>query len=290
MSGYIFSEAEPGERERLDVMARLWDPETIRSVRELGIGAGSRCLEAGAGTGSVARALAELVGPDGRVLAVDRDPRFLTGLPGQVEVRQADVMAGDLPQRQFDLVHARLLVAYLHPRRQALRRLADAVAPGGWLLVEEVDWTWADLVVPAAPGHVAMVRALSHVMGGGAAGSDEVTAGSGGFDATCGRRLLADVLGLGFRNESARYHGTQSRGTGEAWLAWQLLVRQFQDAIVAAGLLSQPEVDAWWSLSRDGGSLLASVAMFTVQAQRPRDQDRNRVGSAAMPRSTMLGL
>ena len=77
------------------------------------------------------------------------------------------------------------------------------------------------------------------------------------------------MLSLGFRNEAARYHGVQARGTGEAWLAWQLLVRQFQDAIVRAGLLSQRDVDAWWSLSRDRGALLAGVAMFTVQAQRP---------------------
>lgn len=269
VSSYIFSEAEPGERERLDSMARFWDPETIRSVRELGIGAGSRCLEAGAGTGSVARALAELVGSDGSVLAVDRDPRFLDGLPGQVEVWQADVMADDLPQRQFDLVHARLLVAHLHPHRQALRRLAGAVAPGGWLLVEEVDWTSADLVVPSAPVHTAMVRALSQVMGGSATDSGGVTGDSSGFDATYGRRLLADVLSLGFHNESARYHGIQAPGTAEAWLSWQLLVRQFQDGIVRAGLLSQRDVDAWWSLSRDSGTLLVGVAMFTVQAQRP---------------------
>jgi SAM-dependent methyltransferase len=258
LSGYVFSQADQGEHERLAAMARLWDPETMRAVRALGIGAGQRCLEAGAGTGSVARALAELVGPDGYVLAADRDLRFLGGLPAPVEVSRMDVMAGDLPRGQFDLVHGRLLVAHLHPHRQALRRLADAVAPGGWLLVEEVDWTWADVVVPDAPVHTAMVRALEGFLGQG-----------GGFDATYGRRLLGDVLGLGFTRESARYHGTQSRSTGEAWLAWQLLVGQVQDGILAAGLLTRREVDEWWSLSRDGGAFLASVPMFAVQAQRP---------------------
>jgi len=258
LSRYIFSEAHPGERARLEAMARLWDPETIRSVRALGIGPGGRCLEAGAGTGSVARALAELVGPGGYVLAADHDPRFLDGLPDLVEVRAVDIMADELPSAQFDLVHARLLVAHLHPHPEALRRLAAAVAPSGWLLVEEVDWTWSDVVVPAAPAHTAMVRALGEL-----AGKD------GGFDATYGRRLLGDMLGLGLASTSARYHGTQSASTDDAWLAWQLLVRQFQDAVLGAGLLSPPEVDAWWSLSRDRSTLLASVPMFTVQAQRP---------------------
>jgi hypothetical protein len=200
LSSYIFSQVYPGERERLEAMARPWDPETMRAVRGLGIGAGQRCLEVGSGTGSVARALAGLVGPDGYVLAADRDPRFLGELPDVVEVRRMDVMADDLPQAQFDL---------------------------------------------------------------GLLGKD------GGFDVTYGRRLLGDVLGLGFTNESARYHGTQSRSTSEAWLAWQLLVRQFQDGIVRPGLLTQRDVDEWWSLSRDRSTLLVSVPMFTVQAQHP---------------------
>lgn len=259
MSSYIFSEADQGERERLDAMAGMWDPETMRAVRALGIGPGQRCLEAGAGTGSVARALAGLVGPDGYVLAADRDTRFLDGLPDVVEVRPMDLMADDLPQAKFDLVHARLLVAHLHPHRQALRRLAGAVAPGGWLLVEEVDWTWADLLVPDAPAHTAMIHALQGFL-----------QGAGGFDATYGRRLLGDVLSLGLTNESAWYHGLQSRSSSEAWLAWQLLVRQFQETLVRTGLLTGPEVDEWWSLSRDRSGLIISVPMFTVQAQRPR--------------------
>lgn len=258
LSSYIFSQGSPSERERLDAMARLWDPGTIRAVQALGIGAGQCCLEVGAGTGSVARALAGLVGPGGHVLAVDRDVRFLDELPPAVEVRQLDVMTDELPAATYDLVHARLLVAHLHPHLEALRRLAVAVAPGGWLAVEEVDWTSADLVVPQAPAHIAMVCALRELMGK-----------KGGFDATYGRRLLGDMLRLGLTDESASYCGTQSRGTGEAWLAWQLLVLQFQESIVAAGLLTWENVEDWWELSYDPGTLVVSVPMFTVQARRP---------------------
>ncbi|MQY27396.1 class I SAM-dependent methyltransferase [Nocardia aurantia] len=148
---YVLNQAFPSERARLEALARLWDAGTMRLVEELGIGPGNRCLEAGAGTGSVAAALAAIVGAEGRVLAVDRDTRFLDDLPAQVEVRHADLLTDDLPAAQFDLVHARLLVAHLHPHRDALHRLAAAVAPGGWLLVEEVDWTYADRVEPDAP-------------------------------------------------------------------------------------------------------------------------------------------
>ncbi|WP_462202904.1 class I SAM-dependent methyltransferase [Frankia sp. CcWB3] len=257
MSTYVLDQGHPDERTRLEAMAQLWDPGTMRLVAALGIGAGHHCLEVGAGTGSVARALAEVVGPTGHVLAVDRDIRFLDRLPEPVEVRRMDVMVDDLPHARFDLVHARLLIAHLHPHRRALQRLAAAVAPGGWLLIEEVDWTCADLVVPEAPIHTAMVRALQGLIGEG-----------GGFDATYGRRLLGDVLSLDLTDESAQYHGVQSRGTGESWLAWQLLVERFQESIIEAGLLTRDEVDQWWSLSRDENNLLISAAMFAAWARR----------------------
>ncbi|WP_241251245.1 class I SAM-dependent methyltransferase [Candidatus Protofrankia californiensis] len=257
MSTYVLDQGHPGERTRLEAMAGAWDPGTMRLVGALGIGTGHRCLEVGAGTGSIARALADVVGPEGHVLAVDRDIRFLGELPDGVEVRCMDVMVDDLPHAQFDLVHTRLLIAHLHPHRRALQRLAAAVTPGGWLLVEEVDWTCADLIVPEAPIHIAMVRALQQLMGE-----------RGGFDATYGRRLLGDVLSLGFTDVSAQYRGTQSRSSSESWLAWQLLVEQFQQGIIQAELMTQQEVDEWWSLSRDENNLVVGVTMFAVQARR----------------------
>lgn len=258
LSTYVLDQGHPGERSRLQAMAREWDPGTMQVVSALGIGAGHRCLEVGAGAGSIAQALAEVTGPQGHVLAVDRDIRFLDELPAGVEVRCLDVMVDDLPQEKFDLVHARLLVAHLHPHQHALRRLAAAVAPGGWLLVEEVDWTSADLVVPTAPIHTAMVRALQQLMGE-----------RGGFDATYGRRLLGDVLSLGLTDVSAQYRGAQARSTSQSWVAWQLLVEQFQRGILQAGLMTQQEVNEWWSLTRDEGNLLVGVTMFAVQARRP---------------------
>jgi SAM-dependent methyltransferase len=256
-STYVLDQSFPSERARLDTMARSLDPGTMRLVADLGIGQGHRCLEVGAGTGSIARALADVVGAEGHVLAVDRDTRFLDELPAQVEVRCANVMADDLPAAQFDLVHARLLVAHLHPHRHALQRLAAAVAPGGWLLVEEVDWTYGDRTEPDDPLHAAMVAALQQLMG------------EGGFDATYGRRLLGDVLGLGFTDASSQFRGTQSRHD-KSWLAWQFLVEQFHDGIIQKGLLCQEDVDRWWELTRAGDTVVVSTAMFAVQARRPR--------------------
>ena len=50
------------------------------------------------------------------------------------------MLEDDLPAGEFDLVHLRLLLAWLSEPQTALRRLAAALKPGGWLLAEEMDF------------------------------------------------------------------------------------------------------------------------------------------------------
>ena len=70
------------ERERLRRLEAMSDRTTIRALDTVGVGPGWHCLEVGAGGGSVARLLGERVGPTGRVVAADLDPRFLDGHDG----------------------------------------------------------------------------------------------------------------------------------------------------------------------------------------------------------------
>ena len=92
--------------------------------------------------------MAERVGPAGHVLGLDID-----GAQGDLTFAllrreghaQCDVQIHDLtddvpvPEAPFDLVHARLLLFHLPQRVAVLRRLWDAVAPGGHLLVQDYD-------------------------------------------------------------------------------------------------------------------------------------------------------
>src|SRR6266571_4995104 len=77
------------ERRRVQVLAESLDENTIGHLRGLGAGAGWRCLEVGAGSGSVARWLAGQAGA-GRVVATDVDTRFVD-VPDGVEVLRHDV-------------------------------------------------------------------------------------------------------------------------------------------------------------------------------------------------------
>lgn len=73
----------PAERrkivdEHLATLAALLDEATFGHLERLGVTAGWRCGEAGAGAGTVAQWLAGHVGATGRVLATDIDTSRLT--------------------------------------------------------------------------------------------------------------------------------------------------------------------------------------------------------------------
>jgi SAM-dependent methyltransferase len=132
--------AEASERERLGLLERQADPFSQRNLAALGIRQGWRCLEVGAGHGSVARWLAEQVGPQGKVSATDINPRFLTEIElPNVEVRQHDIRTDPLEPDTYDLALLPGVLVHLAEPRLAVRRMVAALRIGGWLLVEEPD-------------------------------------------------------------------------------------------------------------------------------------------------------
>jgi SAM-dependent methyltransferase len=84
--------------------------------------------------------MAEQVGPQGRVVATDINPRFLmdVDLPN-VEVRQHDIRTDALETGAFDVAHCRALLMHLPEPLLVVRRIKTALQIGGWLLVEEPD-------------------------------------------------------------------------------------------------------------------------------------------------------
>jgi 2-polyprenyl-3-methyl-5-hydroxy-6-metoxy-1,4-benzoquinol methylase len=131
--GYLHAaSAFDDELGRLRLLEARYDTQTFRRLSALGPLAGARCLEVGAGAGSVARWLAAQAGPAGQAVATDADPRFLAdaGKAG-VEVRRHDILADPLEPAAYDLVHCRALLLHLADPQQALRNMAAAVRPGG---------------------------------------------------------------------------------------------------------------------------------------------------------------
>lgn len=140
---YFADHAEfESERRRLEMLGKLFDDTSRRHLRNAGICEGWRCLDVGAGGGSITRWLSAEVGPNGRVIALDLNCRFLRDLDlPNVEVRELDVLKGDIGVEQFDLVYSRFLLMHVQNREVALRKIASAVKPGGCLVVQDGDYS-----------------------------------------------------------------------------------------------------------------------------------------------------
>jgi len=140
---YLLPNAEEAAAERFAAFTELFDPSTFAHMDQLGLAPGWRCWEVGAGGDSVVRWLAGRVGAQGHVLATDIDVSRTRAAADeacpQVEVRAHDVAHDPPPEREFDLVHARLVLVHVPERERALAAMAGAVRPGGWLFVEDAD-------------------------------------------------------------------------------------------------------------------------------------------------------
>jgi SAM-dependent methyltransferase len=150
---YTFDNDAPAAAERLDLSSAVLDGFTTSRLASLGDLTGRRCLELGAGNGSIAGWLADQAGRSGQVLATDINTRHIPADRGYAVVRH-DLTADPLPDGPWDLIHARLVLRHLPARHDILRRLAATLAPGGALAIEQWDPYRVGLVL-AAPQPVA---------------------------------------------------------------------------------------------------------------------------------------
>ncbi|GAC1530073.1 MAG: hypothetical protein NVS3B12_04180 [Acidimicrobiales bacterium] len=113
------------------------------ALDRLGLREGWRCVDVGAGGGDVTVALAQLVGRDGRVYAVDSDPAARDATASAAAEAGAQVLAitqaGEdltLPE-PVDLAFCRFLLLHVVDPVRVLSRMAAAVRPGGWVVAQE---------------------------------------------------------------------------------------------------------------------------------------------------------
>jgi len=253
---------DPGwhaERERLGSLTRLYDSTTLRLAEQLGLTAGWRCADVGAGTGSTAQLLAASVGAQGHVLAVDTDTRFLEPLADTtLSVRRQDITAQPLEPGRFDLVHARLLLEHLPLRDDVLRTLAAALTPGGWLLIEDLDWVTAIVIDPPAPVHERVATACRTVLE------------AHGYDPTFGRRLpralrAAGLTDVGTFATSAQVDADPVHGVPQ----WELLVEQLAPAMLGAALVTKGDLRDFSDLLHDGATVFFAPLMVSSWGRRP---------------------
>ncbi len=145
------------EQERLMFQARLLRPYTDRFFRASGITPGMRVLDLGSGVGDVSLLAADIVGPAGRVVGLDRDPKALErarqravehGCSSWVSF-QATNLDDFSTTEQFDAVVGRYILFYQPDAAATIRQLTRFLKPGGIVAFHELDFTNANSSYPA---------------------------------------------------------------------------------------------------------------------------------------------
>lgn len=246
--GYIFDQSWELERERLTALQDWLDPGTIRHLEDIGVAEGWRCLEVAGGAGSIARWLAERVGPTGHVLSTDLDTRFLEMVETpNLEVRRHDIVNDDLPEASFDLAHARLLLEHLPQRTEALKQMVAAVKPGGIVFVEDHDFL-TNMSLVRKTGYRRVIDAALKLMS------------AAGYDRYLGRRLPAMLREAGLtnvRSEGRVYIGRPGEdpfgkpGENPGMRNFRITLGFFRAPLVAAGDVTDRDIDRMLEILAD---------------------------------------
>ncbi|MDM3975291.1 class I SAM-dependent methyltransferase [Mycobacterium marseillense] len=154
---YLF-DYSGSEIERLKQQSEMLRPITERLLSSAGLTSGMRVLDIGCGAGDVTILAAELVGPRGRVIAIDRDATVINSARqrandlgfSNVEFQQHDLETYDGPGG-FDAVVCRYVLVHQPDPVRLLRAAKALVRAGGVVAVHEMDPTRGAQSNPRVP-------------------------------------------------------------------------------------------------------------------------------------------
>jgi ubiquinone/menaquinone biosynthesis C-methylase UbiE len=260
-SPYAFDNDEPTASDMLVALAATLDEFTIARLRQAGVTAGSRCLEVGAGAGTIAVWLAAEAGPTGTVVATDLKPQHIPAAPG-LTVLQHNVVTEEIPDGPFDVIHVRAVLQHLPQRREVLAKLADALAPGGRLVVEELEAGWSRAVLASPDPRAFEIfaeyeKALTSVL---------VASGN---DQTWNRLKHAAMIDVGLEDvDTQGWQGSFVGGTGVCLLAYSGS-KELHDRLVEAGMKAD-DLEAMRKLAVDPRLVLRGILLLSTVGHKPR--------------------
>jgi SAM-dependent methyltransferase len=254
---YPIRNDSPEESERLSLLERASDPGTISLLESLGTGPGWDCAELGAGRGSIAAWLSDLVGAGGSVTAIDRDVSQLSWLAERpnVTVLEADLTTLVFADDSFDLIHSRAILMHLEDPFALLARLVPALRPAGVIALQEADGAPVEREVDAPAPYRRVMVPLARRW-------------------TAARRLAAELAALGLEDvRDEVVPGPLVGGTPRAEF--------WKQTIAAVGRL-RGDVDGRWAadaaelnrLLDDPGFSAPHVEHHTITARRASPADR----------------
>lgn len=146
MSAHYLHGTSPTEQDRLGLMNRLLNENSLREMR---LDRGDRVLDVGSGLGQLSCQMARQVGPAGSVLGIERSREQIAAAievaskesgAENIEFRAGE--ADNLPLTadewgRFDVAHARFLLEHVPNPVAVVRQMREAVRPGGRIILQD---------------------------------------------------------------------------------------------------------------------------------------------------------
>jgi len=254
---------------RLGLQHRLWSEYTFSCWYRCGIRPGSVVLDVGSGPGYTAFDLVPLVGPTGRVIAVDESERFIEYVRARsaalgvdnVETAVEDVQELRVPAASVDVAYARWVLCFVPKPEAVVAGVARALKPGGVFAVQDyINWAALSL----SPQSDAFLRVMPSVgkswrMHGG--------------DPQVGQRLPAMMAAAGLEVVEIRPLQRIARPGDPLWDWPTSFFANFIPMLVERGLVTGEDwrafQDEWAERTRDPNAVFWTPSMVEIIARRP---------------------
>jgi SAM-dependent methyltransferase len=255
---YLLDNRQSQAGQRFDALGTLFNPSTFRHMGSIGLSLGWRVWEVGAGGASVPAWIAEQTKVD--VLATDIDTTWLEAEDHGFVVKRHDIGTEPAPDDSFDLVHARLVLVHVPQRSKALATMIDALKPGGWLLVEEVDTGLQPLACPDDHGAAEKLANKLKV-------AFRALMAERGVDLSFGRKLPRLLRAAGLVDvQSDAYFPIGGPAVERLEGA---TVEQIRPRLIATGLATEDEIEQHLSNVATGQLDLATSPMVSAWGRKP---------------------
>ena len=136
------------ELDRLSFQGTVFLPHTRHLLMEAGLTAGMRVLDVGSGSGDVSFLAADLVGPNGYVLGVDRSPAAVERARSRARRRNLTNVSFELGDPAamhfdglFDAIIGRFVLMYQVDPATSLEKMMRHLRQGGLVVFQEADCT-----------------------------------------------------------------------------------------------------------------------------------------------------
>ena len=258
------------ELERLQLQARVLEPDAEAMLDQIGIQPGWRCIDLGCGAMGILGPLSQRVGASGQVVGLDMDAKLLAAaralVEGEgwnnVELVEGDAYHTQLERASFDLVHVRFVLAPVGRDSELINEMYELTRPGGLMVIQEPDGaSWN-----CYPSHPTWDRLKEVIL---------TAFARGGGDFNAGQRTYGLLRQAGLEDIKLRA-SVVPLPPGHPYLRLPIqFATSLRPRILDEGLLFEPELDEAIAecerIAQDPATIGLTYVVTQVWGRKPRD-------------------